>query len=145
MEQTPPHNRLIFKEMERVFSVTWVIPLINFRDATRGISRTQKTFGHTGRSLDTIKKIWRDDAVDHAKDCKFKNVDYPLMGELMADVKINPAWAYKFDESAIIQYAKYPLDALSKAGIYMDDSQIVAAEYHVSTFLSGAIAVELWQ
>ena len=58
---------------------------------------------------------------------------------------MNPDYVPKFKKENIVQYAKYPLDALTKAGIYQDDSQIVNATYQADFSLRGSVEVSLVQ
>jgi Holliday junction resolvase RusA-like endonuclease len=80
-----------------------------------------------------------------AAEKKKSDVAYPLKGDLKAKIRVNSAYAPKFKKENIVQYAKYPLDALTKASIYRDDSQIVEATYKADFSLRGSIEVCLWQ
>lgn len=128
-----------------LYECVWITPLINFRDATRGKGRTDRKVGGTGLTFDQIKEKWHGICVAVAAEAKKSEVTYPLQGDIKAKIRINPDYVPKFKKDDIVQYAKYPLDALTKAGIYQDDSQIVDATYKVDFSLMGSVEVSLWQ
>ena len=128
-----------------LYKCVWFTPLINFREATRGKGRTDRKVGSTGLTVDQIKDKWRGICVAVAAEAKKSGVTYPLGGDLKAEIRINPDCVPKFKKDNIVQYAKYPLDALTKAGIYQDGSQIVEATYKVDFSLVGSVEVRLKQ
>ena len=128
-----------------LYKCVWFTPLINYREATRGKDRTGRKVGNTGLTVDQIKDKWRSICVAVAAGNKKSGVVYPLEDDLRAKVRINPDYVPKFKNDDIVQYAKYPLDALTKAGIYRDDSQIVEATYKADFSLGGSVEVSLWQ
>ena len=128
-----------------LYKCVWFTPLINYREATRGQSRTDRKVGSTGLTFDQIKEKWHGICVAVAAEAKKSGVTYPLEGDLRAQIRINPDYVPKFKNDDIVQYVKYPLDALTKAGIYQDDSQIVEATYKADFSLRGSVEVILWQ
>lgn len=126
-----------------LYKCVWFTPLINFREATRGKGRTDRKAGSTGLTFDQIKDKWHGICVAIAAENKKSSVAYPLEGDLSAEIRINPDYVPQFKKEKIVQYAKYPLDALTKAGIYRDDSQIVEATYKVDSSLRGSVEVRL--
>lgn len=128
-----------------LYKCVWFTPLINFREATRGKGRTDRKVGSTGLTLDQIRDKWRSICVAVAAENKRSGVVYPLENDLKAKIRINPDYVPKFKNDDIVQYVKYPLDALTKAGIYQDDSQIVEATYKADFYLKGSVEVSLWQ
>lgn len=137
-------NQLVGEYM-MLYKCVWFTPLINFREATRGRGRTDRKVGGTGLTFDQIKDKWRSICVAVAAEAKKSGVVYPLEGDLRAQIRINPDYVPKFKNENVVQYAKYPLDALTKAGIYQDDSQIVDATYNADFSLRGSVEVSLWQ
>ena len=128
-----------------LYKCVWFTSLINFRDATRGKGRTDRKVGSTGLTFDQIKENWHGICVTIAAENKKSGVAYPLESDLRAEIRVNPNYVPKFKKENIVQYAKYPLDALTKAGIYQDDSQIIEATYKVDFSLRGSVEVSLWQ
>lgn len=128
-----------------LYKCVWFTPLINYREATRGKGRTDRKVGGTGLTFDQIKGKWHGICVAIAAENKKSDVTYPLEGDLRAQIKINPDYVPRFTNDNIVQYAKYPLDALTKAGIYQDDSQIVDSTYKADFSLRGSVEVSLWQ
>ena len=126
-----------------LYRCVWFTPLINFREATRG--NNNRKVGNTGLTFDQIKDKWHSINVAVAAGAKKSGVAYPLEGDLKAEIRVNPDYVPKFKKENIVQYAKYPLDALTKAGIYQDDSQIVEATYKADFSLRGSVGVSLWQ
>lgn len=127
-----------------LYKCVWFTPLINFRDATGGKERIDRKVGSTGLTVDQIKDKWRGINVAVAAEAKKPGVAYPLQGDIKAKIRINPAHVPKFKKDDIEQYAKYPLDALAKAGIYQNDSK-VDATYKIDFSLVGSVEVRLWQ
>lgn len=125
-----------------LYKCVWFTPVINFREATRG---TDRKVGSTGLTVDQIKDKWRGINVAVAAEAKKSGVAYPLQGDIKAKIRINPDYVPNFKNENIAQYAKYPLDALTKAGILVDDSQIVEATYTADFSLMGSVGVSLWQ
>ena len=128
-----------------LYKCAWFTPLINFGDATRGKGCTDRKVGGTGLTFDQIKDKWHGICVAVAAGAKKSGVTYPLQGDIKAKIRINPEYVPKFKKDDIEQYAKCPLDALTEAGIYQDDSQIVEATYKADFSLRGSVEVSLWQ
>ena len=128
-----------------LYKCVWFTPLINFREATRGKGRTGRKVESTGLTFGQIREKWHGICVTMAAENRKSGIVYPLEGDLRAQIRINPDYVPRFRKENVVQYAKYPLDALTKAGIYQDDSQIVDATYKADFSLKGSVEIKLWQ
>lgn len=135
---------MITKDINPVYQVKFPFYPLNFREVNRGPERLNRKAGKTGLTFRQIKEQWRSDAVTIAEEHKSDELSYPLKDDLRAVIRINPEWVIDFNNASIVHYLKYPLDALTKAQVYEDDSQIKSFECIIDYGTGAPVEITLW-